>query len=199
VRHHAHARHGNRPEYFHGRASRIYDLAARWLIRAVYRRFAEDIALVAPANGAVLDIGTGPGVLLFEIALRRPDLRLTGIDLSADMVAAATRNASPYADRVTTQVGDVTDLSMPDGSFDLAISSFSLHHWDRPEAAVPELARVLRTGGRTFIYDFQSAPFDILTGTAATHSLFTAAPPQLTAIRTRVPFFRHCARLVMSK
>jgi len=194
-----HVRHGNRPEYFQGRASRTYDLAARWLLRGVYRRFAEDVALVAPTGGAVLDIGTGPGVLLVEVARRRPDLRLTGIDLSADMVARATRNVRRFADRVSAQVGDVTELQFPDASFDLVISSFSLHHWDHPEAAVPELARVLRPGGRAHIYDFPSAPFDILSDTAAARSLFTATPPQTTEIRTRVPFFRHCARLVLSQ
>jgi ubiquinone/menaquinone biosynthesis C-methylase UbiE len=115
------------------------------------------------------------------------------------MISAASRNVRKYADRVTTRVGDVTDLQMPDRSFDLVVSSFSLHHWDQPESAVPELARVLRPGGRLRIYDFQYAPFHILIDTAAAQSLFTAEAPQRTEIRTGMPFFRHCARLVMSQ
>jgi ubiquinone/menaquinone biosynthesis C-methylase UbiE len=196
---HTHAKHGNRPDLFQGRGSRIYNLAARWLLRGLYRRFADDIAADAPHGAEVLDVGTGPGILLVELARRRPDLRLTGIDLSADMISAATRNVARYADRVKTRVGDVTALDYPDGSFDLVISSFSLHHWDHPEAAVPELARVLRPGGRLRIYDFRYAPYHILIDTAATHSLFTAEPPQHKEIRTRMPFFHHCARLVMSQ
>jgi ubiquinone/menaquinone biosynthesis C-methylase UbiE len=194
----AHVHHRNRPAFFQGRASRIYDVLARRLLRGVYRRFAEDVALVAPSGAAVLDVGTGPGVLLVEIARRRPDLRLTGIDLSADMIAQSERNLRPYADRATAQVGDVTDLPFPDDSFDLVVSSFSLHHWDHPEAAVPELARVLRPGGRVHIYDFPRAPFDTLGETAAERSLFTAASPQRTEIRTRAILIRRCTRYVLS-
>ena len=51
-----------------------------------------DISATAPRSGAVLDVGTGPGVLLVELARHRPDLRLTGIDLSADMVERASAN-----------------------------------------------------------------------------------------------------------
>src|SRR5437763_49815 len=82
----------------------------------------------------------------------RPVLSLTGVDLSADMVTAAERN---LGDRATVRVGSATELPFPDRSFDLVVSSISMHHWDRPEAAVPELARVLRPGGRLRIYDFR--------------------------------------------
>jgi ubiquinone/menaquinone biosynthesis C-methylase UbiE len=186
------------PWIFEGRGSRIYDLVARKLLRRVYRRLAADIAEAAPQSGAVLDVGTGPGVLLAEIARRRPDLQLTGIDLSADMVAAANRNLSHLGASATARVADVIDLPFPDQSFDLIVSSFSLHHWDNPEAAVPELARVLRPGGRLCVYDFQHAPFDALAAAARTTSLFAKHPPQSTLIRTGVPFFRRCVRYVMS-
>lgn len=193
-----HGWHGNCPQAFQGRASRIYDLIARRVLRAVYRRLAADIADAAPTNGTVLDVGTGPGVLLVELAGRRPDLRLTGLDLSADMIAAAGRNLAKFGARTTAQVGDVTDLPFPDASFDLIVSSLSLHHWDNPEAAIPELARVLRPGGRLCIYDFRFAPFEALEATARAKSLFTGQPPQRTLIRTGVPLFPRCVRHVMS-
>ncbi len=193
---HAHRR--NTPAIFQGRGSRIYDVVARRLLRGVYRRLAEDIAKTAPDGGAVLDIGTGPGVLLMEIARRRPDLRLTGLDLSADMVVAAERNLEPFGARATVCVGDVTRLPFPDRSFDMIVSSLSLHHWDNPEAAVPELARVLRPGGQLCIYDFRFAPFDTLAATARDRSLFTGQPPYRTPIRTGVPFFPRCIRYTMS-
>ena len=142
------ARRRNRPDLFEGRSSRVYDFAARRLLRRLYRRLAADIAATAPPDSKILDVGTGPGVLLVELAKRRTDLHLTGIDLSADMIVAATRNLDRFGFRTTAQVGDVTNLPFPDGSFDLVVSSLSLHHWDEPEAAVPELARVLRPGGR---------------------------------------------------
>jgi ubiquinone/menaquinone biosynthesis C-methylase UbiE len=192
-----HARRHNKPKLFHGRSSRIYDLVSRRVLRGMYRRLAADVAGVAPDGGAVLDVGTGPGVLLVELATRRPDLRLTGVDLSADMVAAATRNLASFGERARARVADVTSLPFPDRSFDLIVSSLSLHHWDHPEAAVPELARLLRPGGRVYIYDFPFAPFDKLADTARARSVLNGRSPERTPIRTGVLFLR-CVRYVMS-
>jgi ubiquinone/menaquinone biosynthesis C-methylase UbiE len=192
-----HARLRNTPKIFQGRSSRMYDFMSRRVLRGMYRRLAADVAGAAPHGGAVLDVGTGPGVLLVELAARRPDLRLTGVDLSADMVAAATRNLAPFGERARAQVADVTSLPFPDRSFDLIVSSLSLHHWDYPEAAVPELARVLRPGGQVRIYDFPFAPFDTLADTARARSVLDGRPPERTPIRTGVAFLR-CVRYVMS-
>jgi ubiquinone/menaquinone biosynthesis C-methylase UbiE len=194
----AHTFHRNVPKIFEGRGSRIYDVLARRLLRGFYRRLADDLAGVAPQAGALLDVGTGPGVLLVELARRRPDLSVTGIDLSADMAAAANRNLAPFGARATARVGDVTDLPFPDRSFDLVVSSLSLHHWDDPEAAVPELARILRPGGQLYIYDFRFAPFDTLATTARDRSLFTGQPPQRIPFRTGVVFLPRCVRYVLS-
>jgi len=192
-----HARRRNTPQVFQGRSARIYDLVSRRVLRGMYRRLAADVAGVAPDGGTVLDIGTGPGVLLVELAARRPDLRLTGVDLSADMIAAARRNLEPFGERAGARVGDVTSLPFPDRSFDLIVSSLSLHHWDHPEAAVPELARILRPGGRVYIYDFPFAPFDKLADAARAGSVLNGRSPERTPIRTGVPFLR-CVRYVMS-
>jgi ubiquinone/menaquinone biosynthesis C-methylase UbiE len=111
IRHqHSHLGRRNRPDRFQGRHSRFYDFAARRLFRRVYRRFAEDIADAAPDGGAVLDVGTGPGVLLVELARLRPDLHLSGVDISEDMVAAAARNVAEFGERASARHGDVTDL-----------------------------------------------------------------------------------------
>src|SRR6185295_12549458 len=101
---------------------------------------------------------------------------------SADMVAAARRNLAEFDGRATAEVADVADLPFADGSFDLVVSSFSLHHWDDPDAAVPELARVLRPGGRLYVYDFRRGPFAALTAAARTRSLFTGQPSRQTVI-----------------
>jgi ubiquinone/menaquinone biosynthesis C-methylase UbiE len=184
---------------FEGRSSRLYDVLARRVLRGLYRRIAADIALAAPLDGTVLDVGTGPGVLLAEIARARPDLHVTGIDLSEDMVAAAGRNTREFAGRVRVQAGDVTGLPFADGTFDLIVTSFSLHHWDDIDAAVPELARVLRPGGRLYVYDFRRAPFEILDTAAGRKGLLAGEPVQHTVIRTgQLPPLRHCVRHVLS-
>jgi ubiquinone/menaquinone biosynthesis C-methylase UbiE len=192
-----HSGHRNIPGAFHGRSSRVYDRVARRLVRPLYRRLADDIAAVAPPGATVLDIGTGPGVLLVELARRRPDLTLTGVDLSADMVAAATRNLAPYAERATALVGDATRLPCDDRSFDLIVSSLSTHHWDDPAGAVPELDRVLRPGGQVRIYDFPFAPFDTLAEAARSRSVLNGHEPRRTPIRTGIPLLR-CVRFELS-
>lgn len=178
-----HVPHRNRPGVFLGRSSRLYDFAARRLLRGFYRRIAADLAPSIPTGAAVLDVGTGPGVLLVELARRRQDVRLTGVDLSPDMIAAASRNLREYGERATASVGDATDLPFPEASFDVIVSSLSLHHWDHPERAAGELARVLRPGGRLFVYDFPFAPFDKLTAAARAESRFAAQSPERVRFR----------------
>lgn len=192
-----HAGHRHTSRTFEGRSVWFYDLTARRVLRRAYRRIAADVAAGAPEGAAILDVGTGPGVLLVELAKRRPDLQLTGIDISPDMITAATRNLKPYGNRATALVGDVGHLDFPDRSFDLVVSSLSLHHWEDPAAAVPELARVLRPAGRLVVYDFRSAPFESLIDAARDRHVLNGQSPDRTSIRAGIPFL-HVVRFVMS-
>jgi len=193
-RHH----HRNAPAAFTGRSSRVYDVLARRLLRGVYRRLAEDVAASTPDGATVLDVGTGPGVLLAELATRRPDLTLIGVDLSADMVAAAVRNLSGFGARASVKQADVAELPLADGSVDVVVSSLSLHHWDQPREAIGELRRVLRPGGRLRIYDFPFAPFDVLESAASDRSLFSGAAPERVQLKLRIPFLPRFVRLTLT-
>jgi ubiquinone/menaquinone biosynthesis C-methylase UbiE len=162
-RHHAHDataghRHGHGVHSFEGRAEG-YDRMARRLMRRPYRRIAADIVAHLPMNARVLDVGTGPGRLLVELARMRGDLRLTGVDPAADMIATARRNLSEFGERADAVVAGATDLPFEDGTFDLIVSTLSVHHWEDPAAGGRELARVRRTGGQIRVYDMRSAPF----------------------------------------
>ena len=195
---HTHPHPGNLPRLFQGHSSRVYDVVARRVVRRLYRRIAEDIVDVAPDNAQVLDVGTGPGVLLVEIGRRRADLGLTGLDLSADMITAARKNLREHGDRAEAVVGDVTGLPFGDDSFDVVVTSLSTHHWDEPRAAVPEIARVLRPGGRFTIYDFSFAPYDEIDGAAREASAFTGRAVRHDRISTGVPFFPRIYRHVLT-
>ncbi len=140
---------------FDAAASQRYDRSAtRWL-RGFYRRVAGEIAAVVPEGGRVLDVGTGPGRLLLELATQRPDLRLAGVDVSADMVRVARGNvaAHVHAERIELDVADVVDLPYEAHRFDLVASTLALHHWPNLHTALDELARVTRAGGRVWVYD----------------------------------------------
>lgn len=174
---------------FDGFNAKFYDFTASHLMRRVYRRLAQDIAAQAGAGASVLDVGTGPGVLLEELAKNRPDLTVTGVDPSADMIAAARRKLARFGDRATAVTGDAADLPFTDGTFDLIVSSLSLHHWDRLADAGRELARVRRPGGRICIYDVPAAPFDQLTSDGQT--------PERTQLSIRIPFMPALVRVVV--
>lgn len=175
--------HGHGQDAFTGPAVLRYNSMARRWLRWLYRGLARDAARAIPGKGTVLDVGTGPGVLLAELARLRPDLELIGVDLSADMVSVAQQNLAPYAPRATARVADVAALPLPDGSIDLAVSSLSSHHWADIDAAVAELARVLRPGGTAYVYDMWLAPFGALTAAARSRSLFAGSPPRRSMVR----------------
>ncbi|WP_432991107.1 class I SAM-dependent methyltransferase [Dactylosporangium sp. CA-233914] len=138
--------------------------AYQWLVRPffgkLHGRVAADVAAAGLADGArVLDAGTGPGLVPLAIARAAPGLRVDGVDLSAAMVERARRGAAAagLAGRVTFTVADVAALPFADATFDLVVSTMSLHHWADPAAGVHELRRVLRPGGRMWIYDARVA------------------------------------------
>ncbi|NLU77714.1 class I SAM-dependent methyltransferase [Micromonospora sp. HNM0581] len=147
---------------FDRRRSVSYDRMSRRVLRSLYRKVAADVAAIAPESATVLDVGTGPGRLLHELADRRPDLALTGVDPSPYMIEVAEQAAScrSLGHRVRFQIADVADLPHPDGSVDVVVSTLSLHHWPDLDAAATELARVLRPGGQLMLYDFRFAPLD---------------------------------------
>lgn len=137
-----------------------YDQLASRLLHGLYARVAADVAAAGLDDGArVLDVGTGPGRVPLAIAQALPGLRVEGLDLSAEMIARARRNAADAAldDRVRFTVGDVADLPHPDATFDLIVSTMSQHHWPDAAAGFRELRRVLRPGGQIWIYDLRFA------------------------------------------
>lgn len=128
-----------------------------WVFGGMYRRVAADVALTAPTGAALLDAGCGSGRLAVEIAERRPDLRVHGVDLERGMVEVARGRAGQanVSDRVTFTVADLADLPLPDDSVDLIVSTVSLHHWTDVGAVIASLGRVLRPDGRMWIYDIR--------------------------------------------
>lgn len=104
--------------------------------------------------GRVLDIGTGPGKLPILIASDSPMLQVTGLDLSADMVKIAEKEAQRRGlKNAEFRQGNASALPFPDREFDLVITTLSFHHWKQPEQGLGEIYRVLREGGEAWIYD----------------------------------------------
>jgi len=137
-----------------------YDAMVRRHARLLNRPFVDMLARVGLERGRVLDVGTGPGWIPIELALRRPGLEIWALDASPDMLAQAGRHAAEagVSDRVHFVPGSATELPFADGEFDLSVSHFMLHHIERPAAFFDEMARVTRGGGRIVIKDLVRQP-----------------------------------------
>jgi ubiquinone/menaquinone biosynthesis C-methylase UbiE len=176
-----------------------YERHARLVAGPLYRRVARDVGSAGLAAGAVvLDVGTGPGSVPRLIAADHPELTLEGVDLSAEMIALATHAAqtgqAAGAPSVGFQVGDVAALPYRDESVDLVISSLSLHHWEDPAAGLREVVRVLRPGGRAWVYDFRR--------TLRRYVTLTTAPPAEVSLESPLRgtfWFNPIGRLVIRR
>ena len=101
----------------------------------------------------VLDVGTGTGTLAIDLLTRWPSVEVVGIDPSPamlDLASAAARQAlePASAGRFTTVTAFADELPLDDASFDVALSSFVLQLVPSRTAALAEIRRVLRPGGR---------------------------------------------------
>lgn len=118
-------------------------------------------------RGEAADLGCGPGHLVIKLAELAPELNVTGVDLSDEMLAEAEGCArqSGVSDRVSFKKGNVAQIPFPDSSLDLVVSTLSLHHWSDPVAVLNEIARVLRSDGSFLVFDLRrdmTAPFYLL-------------------------------------
>lgn len=144
--------------------SRIYDFPLVQL--ATYRPVHDAVlrALASGPHGRVLDIGCGTGRLA-ERLLVAPGVRaVVGCDFSAGMLAhAAERLGAARAPTPTATLvrGDATRLPFAAGTFDAAVSTEAFHWFPDQDAALRELHRVLRPGGRLLLA-LVSPPFEIV-------------------------------------
>ena len=132
---------------FRGSLSRSFDrLAPEWdTTRASPSRLdAIGAALdgLAESPRAVLDVGTGTGSVARLVAGRWSDAEVTGVDMSAGMVAEARRLTTSGS--VRYEVADSSALPFPDGAFDLVALNNMIPFFD-------EIARVTAPGGHVAI------------------------------------------------
>ena len=133
---------------FDERAPSYDDSIMHHLLAASVARFA-----TASDGGALVDVATGTGLVARAFAQVRPDLSVTGVDLSAGMLAVA-RAELPSAQWIQA---DAAALPLPDDSVDLVTCVAAIHLFPEPAAAIAEWGRILRPGGHVVTATFASA------------------------------------------
>ncbi|EHB50017.1 Methyltransferase type 11 [Mycolicibacterium rhodesiae JS60] len=102
------------------------------------------------AGGAALEVAVGTGL---NLSAYPKGVALTGIDLSAQMLAIAKARAVELGRDVDLRQGDAHHLPFADESFDTVVCTFGLCAIPDTDAALDEMTRVLRPGGKLILVD----------------------------------------------
>ncbi len=102
------------------------------------------------ARGDVLELAAGTGR---NLPYYPPDVRLTGIDLSREMLDVARRRAAELGRDVDLRYGDAQALEFPDQRFDTVVATLALCSIPDERRALSEAMRVLRPGGRLLLLE----------------------------------------------
>ena len=138
------------PQFF----ARFLDAANRLPAISASKRIILD-GLRLRDGARVLDLGCGLGDDTFQIAERVGATgQVTGVDLSASMIAEATQRAKGRGLPVGFEVGDSQALRFATGTFDAVRAERMLMHVLDADRAIAEMARVLVPGGRLSVFDF---------------------------------------------
>jgi ubiquinone/menaquinone biosynthesis C-methylase UbiE len=118
------------------------------------------LGLLGIADGQrVLDVGCGSGAVTRAIPRRVGDRGVAvGLDPSPALLEVARELAreAGLGDRIELYEGSALRLPFPDRSFDAVLCATVLSHVPGGEAAIPELVRVLRPGGRLGVFDMDT-------------------------------------------
>ena len=105
------------------------------------------------------DLGAGTGFLTEGLLVR--GLHVVAVDQSAAMLDAL-RHKFPDTARLDCRVGEAEKLPLACCSVDYCLANMFLHHVERPLAAIREMVRVLRPGGKVVVSDMDSHDFSFL-------------------------------------
>ncbi len=120
-----------------------YGVFAKYLEKGALEFF--DRLDIAPGT-RLLDVACGAGQLTIPAARR--DIKVTGLDLAANLVEQATAKAKSEGLNVEVLEGDAEALPFEDTSFDVVMSLIGSMFAPRPELVASEMIRVCKTGGK---------------------------------------------------
>jgi demethylmenaquinone methyltransferase / 2-methoxy-6-polyprenyl-1,4-benzoquinol methylase len=144
----------------------------------------------------VLDLATGTGDLAVDIARIHPDATVIGLDPSREMLAIAQRKLAGrgLAGRVTLVRGDAQHLPYRDREMDAATIAFGIRNVPDRLAALREMARVVRPGGRVAILELGEPRRGLMARAARFHTRHVV--PRLGALLSGAREYRYLQRSI---
>lgn len=140
-----------------GRIVPRYDVLNRLMSLGMDRRWRRAAAASARPRGALtLDLGAGTGDMALELR-RRGAASVIAADFSPAMLAAACRKTQGL-DSISFLLADALRLPFADATFDVVTNAFLLRNLADLPAALAEMARILRPGGRLMCLDMTQPP-----------------------------------------
>jgi ubiquinone/menaquinone biosynthesis C-methylase UbiE len=125
-----------------------YDRSMRFLERFQFRGGREWVC--SRARGDVLEVAVGTAI---NLGLYPREVRLTGVDLSPEMLARARSRSDEIGRPIELREADVEALPFEDATFDTVVSTLAMCAVPDVRAAIAEMHRVLRPGGRLLLLD----------------------------------------------
>lgn len=175
-----------------------YDMVNRIISLGIDQRWRKETvrALKLTAQPKVLDLATGTGDLALMTARMSPQANVVGFDPSREMLKVFERKiaAAGQGDRLSIMQGEAEKLPFGDASFDGITMAFGIRNVaDRP-AALREMARVLKPGGRLAILETCEPKSGLLAMGARFHIHYVV--PRLGAFFSRAPEYAYLQRSI---
>ncbi len=134
-------------------------------VDGIWRKIAAAEAIIESAEYSVLDVATGTGSLVLDIAEKackyNKSICITGVDLNRDMLKIAKNKIDTKIDRkkkysnikIDLKLEDAMRLEEPAGSYDVVTAGFLLRNVDDAVVFVKELKKVLKSGGKFILLE----------------------------------------------
>ena len=129
-----------------------YEKMSAGVLKLYLKPFSEEVNEAFRQGIRILDVGTGTGHLPVLLTQANRRHHVTGLDLSRACIrsAQARANQAGVSERVRWVCGEVGELR---DTFDLVVSTCSLHHWRYPGRMLRSMARRLNEGGQIWLLD----------------------------------------------
>ncbi len=119
------------------------------------------LSKVLPLCGHVLEVGTGKGRFLAEVARHAARVTTLDIDRATQREARLHVKHAGVADRVRFKLRDAGRTSLADASFDAVVSMNAMHHMEAPGRVVAEMLRLVKPSGKVIVADLNETALDI--------------------------------------